>query len=1064
MNRRSIQNRSAESALRVIESREIAELTSFNRVGNASRFRAGPDNVVRPLLVALCLFVFVLSTHALAQAPKEDVPLPKYNEMALPSGEDLLRGKPFDWIVLRTEDVLVVEPTSPRPDPVARLTLRHKQAEVAYLRALKYRPARLAEAEQLLQRDRGADADKVRAIVEVPLAAARNRMQDSHAALQKLAVTLLDDSVDPDYVLETRFIQRIAHYEDLVLRRVELLIAEGRVSLAYDLMLLVGRRHRDNTTRIREELEDDEATAVATSAALTARRQELRDEREASRKLPASKRTAATKKRESEIDNSIESLTRESKEWEEDLLAIRKKLRFARPKDFPKPDPVQKDDILLPSWPKFDETYVKLILKDAELQAARNDLDGAWRLLEEIWKPGGTVIGLSVQMGSVVNRLVGPLVERHDYRQARHYVSRLATLEPEHVIVQKWRGSLVGQANAAIGEARAAAARGEASAAVQSVERAARIWPEAPGLKEAHRELTDRHQSVRVGVLRVASTAASGPFPTAAEERARLLMTQPLFEPTRIGEQGVRYRSSYFEAWEPADLGREIKFTLKLRRADWESRGLVTSADVQAELAARLDPQRPSFDERLAGFVAGISVQSPAEFTVRFHRLPLRLESLWQFPVGVQRESLSLNEDLLPSDLLRAAVSTLTRSVSKDAPQQDIPAPAAPPNERGIDDPADATRPDSVIPLAPPAPLPPAPVSPIASSPVASSLVTIPAELGRQRFTRVSADERQAVFRRARPQPASTRLRHVNEVVEVRYDSWEKSLQGLLRGEVTLLPTVDLRDLKGLQDDGRFFVMQYALPQSHFLMFQSKTAALRDGQLRRAILHTVPRERLLREIVLKDAPALHGRLVTGPFASTSYGYNRLLKPPAYDPQLAAALAQTAKKQLGGTLPTLRLLCPDDPLLREAARAMIAEWKRIGLTVTLVEDAAPDAASTRDDWDICYRTARFVEPIADIWPLLTLQTEARVAALQPLPERTRRTLLELERTIDWTTATALLHRLLGDLLTEARYVPLWEVDEFLVTRKHLVGLPPRPMHTYDDIERWTLQSWYPQDAP
>ncbi len=997
---------------------------------------------------------------AVAQAPKEDIPPPKYNEMELPTGEDLLRGKPFDWIVLRTEDVLVVEPTSPRPDPVARLTLRHKQAEVAYLRALKYRPARLAEAEQTLQRDRGADADKVRATVEVPLAAARNRVQDCQAALQKLAVTLLDDSVDPDYVLETRFIQRVVHYEDLVLRRVELLIAEGRVSLAYDLMLLVGQRHRDNNARIREELEDDEATAVATSAALTARRQELRDEREALRKLPASKRTAAMKKRESDIDNSIESFTKESKEWEEDLAAIRKKLRFARPKDFPKPDPAQKDDILLPSWPKFDETYVKLILKDAELRAARNDLDGAWRLLEEIWKPGGVVIGLSVQMGGVVDRLVGPLVERQDYRQARHYVSRLAALEPEHAIVQKWRGALVGQANAAIGEARAAASRGEVSAAVQSIERAARIWPEAPGLKEAHRELTDRHQSVRVGVLRVASTVASGPFPTAAEERARLLMTQPLFEPTRISEQGVRYRSSYFEAWEPADLGRAVKFTLKLRRTDWESRGLITSADVQSELASRLNPKLSSFDERLAGFVAGISVQSPSEFTVRFHRLPLRLESLWQFPVGVQRESLSLNEDLLPSDLLRDTISIPTRNNSEGDPQQNIPTPAAQPIERGEHEPADATRPDSAVPTAPP----PATVSPITVPPVASSLATIPAELGRQRFTRVSADERQAVFRRARPQPASTRLRHVNEVVEVRYDSWEKSLQGLLRGEVTLLPTVDLRDLKGLQDDGRFFVMQYALPQSHFLMFQSKTAALRDGQLRRAILHTVPRERLLREVVLKDAPASHGRLVTGPFASQSYGYNRLLKPPAYDPQLAAALAQTAKKQLGGTLPTLRFLCPDEPILREAARAMIAEWKRIGLTVTLVEDAAPDAATHRDDWDICYRTARLVEPIADIWPLLTLQTEARVAALQPLPERTRRTLLELERTIDWTTATALLHRLLGDLLTEARYVPLWEVDEFLVTRKHLVGLPPRPMHTYDDIERWTLQSWYPQDAP
>ena len=683
--------------------------------------------------VALAIGLFACSNSALAQEPKEDVPPPKYNEMVLPSGEDLLRGKPFDWIVLRTEDVLVVEPTSPRPDPVGRLTLRHKQAEVVYLRTLKYRPARTAEADQLLQRDRGADADKVRAAVEEPLAAARNRMQDSNTALQKLAVTLLDDSVDPDYVLDTRFIQRIVHYEDFVLRRVEQLIVEGRVSLAYDLMLLVGRRHRDNNARIREELEDDEATIVSNIAVLTTRRQELRDEREALRKLPVSKRTAGAKKRESDIDNSIESFTKESKEWEEDLVAIRKKLRFARPKDFPKPDPLQKDDILFPSWPKFDETYVKLILKDAEQQAARNDLDGAWRLLEEIWKPGGVVIGLSAQMGSVVDRLVGPLVERQDYRQARHYLNRLAALEPEQVTVQKWRGTLIGQANTALGEARAAASRGEASAAVQSIERAARLWPEAPGLKEAHRELTDRHQSVRVGVLRVANTAASGPFPTAAEERARLLMTQTLFEPTRIAEQGVRYRSSYFEAWEPADLGREIKFTLKLRRADWESRGLVTSADVQSELAARLDPHRPSFDERLAGFVAGISVQSPSEFTVRFHRLPLRLESLWQFPVGVQRESLSLNEDLLPSDL-PDAVSTSARSAKIGAGITGVADAASvgsdagsirhertliytPPSERGIDEPADATRPDSI---APAVSMPPAKDSVRNNSPLSS--------------------------------------------------------------------------------------------------------------------------------------------------------------------------------------------------------------------------------------------------------------------------------------------------------------------------------------------------------
>jgi hypothetical protein len=101
---------------------------------------------------------------------------------------------------------------------------------------------------------------------------------------------------------------------------------------------------------------------------------------------------------------------------------------------------------------------------------------------------------------------------------------------------------------------------------------------------------------------------------------------------------------------------------------------------------------------------------------------------------------------------------------------------------------------------------------------------------------------------------------------------------------------------------------------------------------------------------------------------------------------------------------------------------------------------------------------------DIWPLLTLQPSARVDALQPLSEPTRRALLELERSNDWTGATKLLHRLAGDLLIEARYIPLWEVDEFLVARKNIGGIPARPIHAYDEVERWTVQSWYPTETP
>ncbi len=937
------------------------------------------------------VFLFVLGLVAvslppLAHAQVGDGSLPKYKELELPSAEDLLRKKPVDWIVLRTEDVLVVEPVMPRPDPVMKLTLKQKQAEATYNRVLKYKPARSAEVDQQLVRDRNLNVDELRGAIEAKVTAARDKVQETKQALLKFPVTLLDDSVDPDYQFDTRHALLIVHYEDLVLRRVEKLIDEGLVPLAYDLLLVVNRRHRDNNARIQADLEADERANQAEAESLTARREEFRKERDELRTKP---RTGAVKKRETDLETGIDAINRELKELDEELAALRRKLRFVRPKDFPRPDPPFKDDVLLPAWPKYEEAYVRLILKDAEQHAARSDFEGALRLLEEIWKPDSAIEGLSARLGDVIDHQIAPLVEQHDYRQARHFLNRLATREPDHSIVQKWKGDLIAKATATIDEARAAAARGEAAAAVGIVDRAARIWPEAPGLKDAHRELTDRHQSLRVGVMRLPGETTRLPFLSDADDRARLLTTAPLFEPTRIDDQGVRYRSAFFETWEPTDLGRQVRFTLKLKRADWESRSVISSADLHQELSSRLDPASSTFDERLAGFVSGMTVQSPSEFTVQFRRLPLRLESLWQFTVGVQPESPSLEE-------------TPTGKTSTG--------------------------------------------------------------LGRQRFEDVSRDERQAVFRRVRPQPTSVRQRHVDEIVEIRYDSWETALQGLLRGEVTALPHADLRDLKALQDDGRFFVMPYALPQSHFLMFQPKTAALRDSQLRRAILHAIPRERLLSELVLNGAPASHARLVTGPFASKSYGYNRLLEQPAYDPQLAAALALAARKRAGGTLPALKLWCPSDPTVRETARVMIENWKRVGLNVKLLDDAPPAVDDADEAWDICYRTARFVEPVADIWPLLTLQADANVAALQPLPERTRRALLELERTIDWTTATKLLHRLLADLLTEARYVPLWEVDEYLVARRNLVGLPARPMHAYDDVERWTLQSWYPQETP
>ena len=141
--------------------------------------------------------------------------------------------------------------------------------------------------------------------------------------------------------------------------------------------------------------------------------------------------------------------------------------------------------------------------------------------------------------------------------------------------------------------------------------------------------------------------------------------------------------------------------------------------------------------------------------------------------------------------------------------------------------------------------------------------------------------------------------------------------------------------------------------------------------------------------------------------------------------------------------------------------MIEHWRRVGITVQLVDSGN---SLRDDDWDVAYRSMRIIEPLTELWPLLTVQSGTGIETLRPLPDRVRRQLLELERVNDWTSAKNLLHRIESELLVETRFIPLWEIDDFFVTRRNLIGLPPRLMHAFHDVERWTLQSWYPQESP
>ncbi|MCA9024949.1 MAG: hypothetical protein KDA86_07030, partial [Planctomycetaceae bacterium] len=62
------------------------------------------------------------------------------------------------------------------------------------------------------------------------------------------------------------------------------------------------------------------------------------------------------------------------------------------------------------------------------------------------------------------------------------------------------------------------------------------------------------------------------------------------------------------------------------------------------------------------------------------------------------------------------------------------------------------------------------------------------------------------------------------------------------------------------------------------------------------------------------------------------------------------------------------------------------------------------------------------------------------------------------------ALQLVSRLHLHLWGEVMLIPLWEVDDYLIYRKNVRGVPVDPVHPYEEIDRWVVESWFAEDLP
>ena len=188
-------------------------------------------------------------------------------------------------------------------------------------------------------------------------------------------------------------------------------------------------------------------------------------------------------------------------------------------------------------------------------------------------------------------------------------------------------------------------------------------------------------------------------------------------------------------------------------------------------------------------------------------------------------------------------------------------------------------------------------------------------------------------------------MRHVAEVIEVRYDSHEKVIQGLLRGEVSFVPRIPASAVRAIRGRAEFFNQKYALPTTHVLQFNPHCRALTARTLRRALVYALDRRKILEEVFLHESAGKLGRPTSAPWATASYAYNRRheCEPHKFDSALAFSLARSAEKELGNKLPVLKLVSSAEPEVQAAVARLVEQWGVAGIEVKAT--SAPVAAAT-----------------------------------------------------------------------------------------------------------------------
>jgi ABC-type transport system substrate-binding protein len=311
-------------------------------------------------------------------------------------------------------------------------------------------------------------------------------------------------------------------------------------------------------------------------------------------------------------------------------------------------------------------------------------------------------------------------------------------------------------------------------------------------------------------------------------------------------------------------------------------------------------------------------------------------------------------------------------------------------------------------------------------------------------------------------------------VVERFYAKPREAISDLQKGKLDAIDRVLPNDALRLRDDPALEVGTYAFPSIHVLVPNVENPHLANRTFRRALVYGINRQVILNVGLLNKQEVPGCQVLSAAIPAgvsrgdpSAYAYDQNITPLPYDPVMAAILMRLAQQQLDAAadkrqeaapeLGTLVLVHPGGEQANFVCKQIKTQLKVVGIACELRELPAGQTLPTDDKYDLLYAELFMHEPLVDLGRVFgpdgIAETKEPYVALA---------LRQLDQAETWKDARDRLHELHRLLYEDMTVLPLWQMVDSFVHRKGLRGIPNRPIHLYQDVERWRISPPTPNE--